>query len=107
MIDNTNPTPEARSAYIQLAQKYTVPVRAFVFAIPKDLAFHLDTLRKVNKHRNHLSKKVGSMPIHKFYKDFVRPSVSEGLQEVEEIEFIAGPFESEEERKVFFSYVHA
>jgi bifunctional polynucleotide phosphatase/kinase len=107
VIDNTNPTPEVRSFYIKLAEKYNVPVRAFVFTIPKDLAFHLDTLRKVNKHRAHLSKRVGSMPIHKFFKDFVKPQASEGIQEVEEIQFIAGPFESEEERKVFFSYLHA
>jgi bifunctional polynucleotide phosphatase/kinase len=107
VIDNTNPKAETRADYIKLAREFNVPVRCFVFKIPKEMAFHLDTLRKVNKHRNHLSGRVGSMPIHKFYKDFQEPTPAEGISEIREVELVGGPFENPEDEKLFYSYVYA
>ena len=107
VIDNTNPTAAVRSAYIDVAKEFGVPVRSFVFKMPKDMAFHLDTLRRVNKHRNHLSGRVGSMPIHKFYKDFEEPNASEGISEVREVELVGGPFENSDDEKLFYSFVYA
>lgn len=107
VIDNTNPTAAVRSEYIKIAKEFKVPVRCFVFSLPKDLAFHLDTLRKVNNHRAHLSGRVGSMPIHKFYKDFEKPSLSEGISEVKEVELVGGPFDNPEDERLFYSFVYA
>jgi len=84
-----------------------VPIRAFVFAISKDLAFHMDTLRLVNHNRQHLSKRVGSMPIHMFFKKFVKPTQNEGFSDVKEIQLIAGPFENKQDENMFFSFVHS
>ncbi|CAG9316434.1 unnamed protein product [Blepharisma stoltei] len=107
VIDNTNPTAEVRANYINIAKEFNVPVRCFLFSMPKEMAFHLDTLRLVNKHRNHLSGRVGSMPIHKFYKDFQRPELREGFEEIKEVELVGGPFDNEEDEKLFFSFVHS
>ena len=105
VIDNTNPTAAVRSAYIEIAKEFNVPVRAFVFKMPKDMAFHLDTLRRVNTHRKHISQRVGSIPIHKFYKDFELPSISEGISEIQEVELIGGPFDNPEDERIFYSFV--
>lgn len=35
----------------------------------------MDTLREINPHRKHLSKKVGSIPIHSFFKNSEKPQV--------------------------------
>jgi bifunctional polynucleotide phosphatase/kinase len=107
VIDNTNPTAVVRAEYIKVAKEFKVPVRCFVFAIDKEMAFHLDTLRQVNTHRSHLSSRVGSMPIHKFFKDFERPAISEGFSEIHEIELVGGPFENESDERLFFSYVYS
>lgn len=107
VIDNTNPTKEVRANYLKIAKDLNVPIRCFYFGITKDLAFHLDTLRLVNKHRNHLSGRVGSMPIHKFYKDFECPELNEGFEEIKEVELVGGPFDNEEDEKLFFSFVHS
>ena len=50
-------------------------VRAFFFEIDKNLAFHLDTLREINDFRKHLSGRVGSIPIHSFFKNCQKPEV--------------------------------
>ena len=107
VIDNTNPTVAVRTPYIKIAEEFNVPVRCFIFKMEKDMAFHLDTLRRVNKHRNHLSGRVGSMPIHKFYKDFEEPQKCEGFSCIHEVELIGGPFENSEDEKLFYSFVYA
>lgn len=107
VIDNTNPTASVRAEYIAVAKEFNVPVRCFIFRMPKDMAFHLDTLRRVNKHRNHLSSRVGSMPIHKFYKDFEEPNLREGFAEIKEVELIGGPFDNNDDEKLFYSFVYS
>ena len=107
VIDNTNPTAAVRSRYLSVAKELSVPARCFVFRIPKILAFHMDTLREVNKHRTHLSKRVGSPPIHTFYSQFEEPKTSEGFEEIRDVELVGGPFESEADERMFFSYVYS
>lgn len=107
VIDNTNPTAQVRSEYLKVAKEFNVPVRCFIFSIPKGMAFHLDTLRKINAHRKHLSKRVGSIPIHKFFKDFEKPELSEGFTEIKEVELVGGPFDNPIDESLFYSFVYA
>lgn len=79
-------------------------VRAFFFEIEKALAFHLDTLRETNSHRKHLSGRVGSIPIHSFFKNCEKPEKSEGFSEVKCVRFVAGPFENKDDEETFFSF---
>lgn len=69
------------------------------------MAFHLDTLRELNIHRSHLSDRVGSIPIHTWYKNCQKPDKKEGFAEVIEVEFIAGPFNNKNDEEIFFSFV--
>jgi len=42
VIDNTNPSAADRALYINLAKKYSVPVRCFFFECEKDMCFFLN-----------------------------------------------------------------
>ena len=90
VIDNTNPTKRDRQYFIELAKDFGnfiesfyfitcfplgYDVRAFFFNIEKNLAFHLDSLREINKYRQHFSGKVGAIPIHFFFKNLEKPQV--------------------------------
>jgi len=46
IIDNTNPSREARRTFIEIAKEYNVPVRCLVFKTPEDLAKHLNAVRE-------------------------------------------------------------
>lgn len=107
VIDNTNPTADVRARYTTVAKEFNVPMRCFVFRLPKEVAFHLDTLREVNTNRTHLSKRVGSMPIHTFYKNFQEPTTKEGFSEIKDVELVGGPFENSDDERLFYSYVHS
>jgi bifunctional polynucleotide phosphatase/kinase len=104
VIDNQNSTAALRLEYLTVALKYSVNVRCFVFLPHRDFALHLDKLRKINKARKHLSGYVGQVAVKKFYRDFEYPTLEEGFQEIKEIDLVAGPFENQEDEKLFFSY---
>ena len=89
VIDNTNPKKDIRKDYISVAKKYSniyhlkydiiskdYPVRCFYFDISKDIAFHLNELRKVNIIRPHLSSIVPDVLIHFWFKNVQKPNVN-------------------------------
>lgn len=47
--DNTNPDVATRAPYINLAKKYNVPVRCFLFQANKDLALHNNYFRAFHR----------------------------------------------------------
>lgn len=51
VIDNTNVTLEQRNRYLPLAKKYNVPVRCFIFDVPKEVCIHNNNQRKINTYR--------------------------------------------------------
>jgi len=104
VIDNTNPTPEVRKLYIDIAKKHKVPVRCFFFNFPKEQLLHMDSQRKKNTYHQHLSKHTGRIPIFSFFKkNSIPPTTAEGFTEVREVEFIAGPFDNDNDEKAFNS----
>lgn len=105
VIDNTNPTAADREPYIKLAKDNGYNVRAFFINVEKDLAFHNDTQREVNKFRKHSSKRVGRIPIHSFFKYHELANTKEGFSEVKTVNFAAGPFENADDEKIYFSFV--
>ena len=104
VVDNLNSTKSLRYDYIQIAKKYSVTIRCFVFNIDKELALHLDRLRKINRNRKHISGFVGEVAINKFFRDFEQPEMDEGFDEIKKVELVAGPFENSEDEKMFYSY---
>lgn len=102
VIDSTNPKKSTRNEYINLCKKNNYPVRAFIFDIPKELAMHLNNLRAINKNRKHYSGAVNNIPIHSYYKYFEEPDIKEGFKEIVKVNFVPGPFENEEDKKIFY-----
>eukprot|EP00826_Nyctotherus_ovalis_P020569 TRINITY_DN16473_c0_g2_i7.p1 TRINITY_DN16473_c0_g2~~TRINITY_DN16473_c0_g2_i7.p1 ORF type:complete len:426 (+),score=111.34 TRINITY_DN16473_c0_g2_i7:218-1495(+) len=103
VIDNTNPEKADRKLYIDIANTHNVPVRCFYFKMTKELATHLDTQRKINEGREHLSKRVGKIPIAMFFKKLQPPRKEEGFAGVEEVNFVA-KFEGDKDRDTCLLY---
>ena len=102
VIDSTNPQKNNRSEYIKICNKYNYPIRAFVFQVSKELAMHLNNLRDINKFRKHYSGPVNNIPIHSFFKNYEEPKTQEGFKEIINVNFVPGPFENEEDKKLFY-----
>jgi hypothetical protein len=77
------------------------------------MAFHLNSQRNVNPHRNHFSKRVPPVAVHTFFKKFEMPQVDinlnknskveEGFTEVREVQFI-GKFKNAEDKDQFYQF---
>ena len=102
VVDCTNPQKNTRSEYINICKKNNYPVRAFVFQVSKKLAMHLNNLRAINNNRKHYSGHVNNIPIHTFFKNYQEPEINEGFKEVVHVKFVPGPFENEEDKKIFY-----
>jgi hypothetical protein len=70
--------------------------------VNKDLAMHLNNLRTINKNRKHLSGYVNAIPIHNFFKNYEEPQKSEGFDDIVEVNFVPGPFDNDEDKKIFY-----
>ena len=63
---------------------------------------HNNKQRKINVHHQHLSKKVGDVIIHDFFKNKQHPDQkAEGFSEIVNVKFTAGPFDNEEDEKTY------
>ncbi len=100
VIDNTNKSKEERSRYIPIGQKHKVPVRCFFFDIPKEVCMHNNQQRVTNPHRQHLSSKVPSIPIHGWFKNLEKPTLGEGISEIVNIKF-EPTFVSDQDEKTY------
>jgi len=104
VIDNTNPKADTRQFYSKLAKELGVGCRSFIFNFPKDLVFHLNEMRSINRHRTHNSKNVADVIVHTWYKNFSQPTKSEGFSEILEVNFVPGPFKNNDDENTFFQY---
>ena len=74
VIDNSNPKKENREKFVDLAKKREVKVRCFEMLTTKDVCFHNDKQKVINKYRKLEAIKSGSIPIHTFFKYYEEPS---------------------------------
>jgi bifunctional polynucleotide phosphatase/kinase len=102
VIDNTNPDPESRAPYIQLAKEQGFTARCYKMVWDKPLCMHNNTQRAFNSAREHFSKKVSNVVIHTFFKNAVQPRPEEGFDEVRQVRFIA-TFVSDKDRDNFMA----
>ncbi|KAL8287824.1 hypothetical protein RB597_000035 [Gaeumannomyces tritici] len=87
-VDSTNPDPETRAQWVALARKRGVPIRCVWFKTPMALAQHNDAVRSMNAMLNPEAR--GSLPtiaFNTFGSRFKAPELSEGFQDIVEIEF--------------------
>jgi len=99
VIDNTNPSKDARAPYIQAAKKRSVPVRCVHFDIPEIVAKHMNFYRE----RLGISAHVPRIGYAVFNKQFQPPTKSEGFTEIIERPLML-EFPDEHSKSLFFKY---
>ncbi|XP_034023778.1 bifunctional polynucleotide phosphatase/kinase [Thalassophryne amazonica] len=86
-VDNTNPDPESRKRYVDMAKAAGVPCRCFQFSATLEQSKHNNRFREMapsdSKHA-----KVNDMVFHSYKKHFVAPKLSEGFTEILHIHFV-------------------
>ncbi|XP_077422175.1 bifunctional polynucleotide phosphatase/kinase isoform X2 [Vanacampus margaritifer] len=86
-VDNTNPDPESRKRYVDVAKAAGVPCRCFHFSATLEQAKHNNKYREMapsdSKHM-----KVNDMIFQSYKKHFVAPTLSEGFSEILSIHFV-------------------
>ena len=103
VIDNTNADKDTRARYIPIAEEFKVPCRAFYFDLDKPLCMHNNKQRKLNENRKHLSKKVGDVIIHTFFKRVEKPALKEGFSDVHHVKFVPGPFHNDKDEELYYN----
>uniref|UniRef100_A0A3Q2PNN9 Polynucleotide kinase 3'-phosphatase n=1 Tax=Fundulus heteroclitus TaxID=8078 RepID=A0A3Q2PNN9_FUNHE len=98
-VDNTNPDPESRKRYVDVAKAAGVSCRCFLFTATLEQAKHNNRFREMapsdSKH-----PKVNDMIFHSYKKHFVAPDLSEGFSEILQIHFVP-QFKDRESESLF------
>ncbi|XP_068563020.1 bifunctional polynucleotide phosphatase/kinase [Cebidichthys violaceus] len=85
-VDNTNPDPESRKRYVDVAKAAGVQCRCFHFSASLEQAKHNNRFREmVPSNSKHV--KVNDMIFHSYKKHFVAPALPEGFSEILQIHF--------------------
>jgi bifunctional polynucleotide phosphatase/kinase len=88
VIDNTNPDPDVRSQWVEMAKKHKVPIRCVWFKTPLYLCEHNDAVRSLNKTLNPEDRQsLPKLAFNGFASRFKEPKDKEGFQDVVEVEF--------------------
>nr|XP_057936553.1 bifunctional polynucleotide phosphatase/kinase isoform X2 [Doryrhamphus excisus] len=95
-VDNTNPDPESRKRYLDVAKAAGVTCRCFHFSATLEQAKHNNRFREMmpsdSKHM-----KVNDMIFQSYKKHFVAPVLSEGFSEILSIHFVPNFKDSQSE----------
>ena len=84
IVDNTNPTRDARKDYIEVAKKYGKKVLAISINITKEQSMFLVNYRcKKNK-----TKRIPDVAIHTYFKKYEKPIKGEGFDKIVERTFV-------------------
>ncbi len=83
VIDNTNPSKEARIDFINIAKKYNRKIRSIYFNTDKNISKHNNIYRSVLTDR----KIVPDIAYRVYAKQFCKPSKDEGFDELIETDF--------------------
>lgn len=88
MADNTNADQDTRKVWIDLANKYNVPIRCIWFTTPLHLCEHNDAARSMNKSLNPEEREgLPRMAFTGFQSRYKAPQAKEGFQDITEIDF--------------------
>lgn len=97
VIDNTNPDPESRKRFVEVAKKHGCECRCFVLDCSIERAKHNNQFREIKlKGQPHVS--VTDMVLYSHRSKFKEPSLSEGFSSVLKINFVPKFSTPEDER---------
>eukprot|EP00408_Alexandrium_pacificum_P060061 CAMPEP_0171178990 /NCGR_PEP_ID=MMETSP0790-20130122/13029_1 /TAXON_ID=2925 /ORGANISM="Alexandrium catenella, Strain OF101" /LENGTH=431 /DNA_ID=CAMNT_0011643915 /DNA_START=89 /DNA_END=1384 /DNA_ORIENTATION=- len=83
IVDNQNKDKATRKGYLDAAKKAGVPARVVLLDVPKELCFHLNCYRFMNKNSpEHRAETVPDMVIHGYFKNVQPPTKEEGFADV-------------------------
>lgn len=85
VVDNTNPDEDSRQQFIHIAKKHGLPIRCFVMKTSLDHAQHN---LKFRYYSDESIPPIPDMAFNIYKKKFKMPELSEGFDDVIEIEFI-------------------
>ena len=88
VIDNTSPDVESRKRYVEVAQRFKVPVRCFHFVASLEHAKHNNRFRELTVKSKRDYVKVNDMVFNMYKSKFVEPQTSEGFAEIKKVEFV-------------------
>ena len=101
VVDNTNPSKEARQAYVKIAKTYNTPVRCFQFDVTIEAAKHMNFYRQLITDGKH--RRIPDVGYNVFKSRYVAPDKSEGFQEIVKIPFIPN-FDEDSEKPKFLHW---
>lgn len=104
-VDNTNNSIEKRKYYISEAKKHSYKIYCVYLNYEKEVVFHLNTLRENMSTLDSsftFSKAVPSIAIHTWFKGLEKPNLNEGFDDILTVNFKAGPFSSDIQKKFFY-----
>ncbi|TVY50050.1 Bifunctional polynucleotide phosphatase/kinase [Lachnellula occidentalis] len=88
VVDNTNADIEVRSKWIDLATKHSIPIRCVLFTAAAQICEHNDAVRALNSTMNPEERQIlPGIAFSSFKGRYKPPKVSEGFQDITEIEF--------------------
>lgn len=99
VVDNTNPDPESRKRFIDIARKHGCECRCFVMDCTLERAKHNNQFREIKlKGQPHVS--VTDMVLYSHRSKFKEPSLSEGFSAILKINFVP-KFSTPEDEKLY------
>ncbi|KAH0489873.1 hypothetical protein TgHK011_001365 [Trichoderma gracile] len=88
VVDNTNPDPDTRALWIDVARKASVPIRCVWFSTPVMVCEHNDAVRAHNPALNPEAREsLPKLAFTGFASRFKEPKQKEGFQDVTEVKF--------------------
>ena len=100
VIDNINSSIKQRAIFIDIANKYHIPVRCIYFDVSERMAKHLNKYRERLGIRAH----VPNICYNVYNKNFEYPTKDEGFIEIIIRSFILMPFNNKNEERLFYMY---
>ncbi|CZS90504.1 related to bifunctional polynucleotide phosphatase/kinase [Rhynchosporium agropyri] len=87
-IDNTNADSDIRKKWVELAARYSVPIRCVLFTAGSQICEHNDVVRALNITMNPEKRSIlPGMAFRSFATRYKRPEMDEGFQDITEVGF--------------------
>eukprot|EP01029_Cantina_marsupialis_P032264 TRINITY_DN968_c0_g1_i1.p1 TRINITY_DN968_c0_g1~~TRINITY_DN968_c0_g1_i1.p1 ORF type:complete len:576 (+),score=177.92 TRINITY_DN968_c0_g1_i1:94-1728(+) len=80
IVDNTNRDAKTRSVYVQMAEKYGIPIRCIFLEADMGVVSHLNAFRSANPFGE--NRRVPDVALRSYFSKAEEPTVDEGFEEV-------------------------